>query len=572
MEKNKLNFCHVTALKGIAQLQIFQSSIKMRYLKFLLIVLFSFCLSNIYSQDFHTETIKFNPKENGHILNIPFSWKFIWFSGDVKIAINRHKKNEITTNTYIYEGKRYTSADIGTEPFTHYDIGLTSIRADVYHNAYFLGNIYMYHVADISAGGAGGQTYDLSQHLGINDEEYKDKINELSLRNLKIEDFSGKNIYLEAKIKKLEKDKNLNNVLSEADKILLSGDLKNAQNKYEEALRIDYTNNHAKNKLQEIKEKLNTDLTNQNDNASDWSDYESSSDNNSDETGYSKSDNSSSDNTNNNSNSYNNTQQIQKQQQTQKTLQEIYRVEKQTQSNIQNIQQTADNLSNLAGNIFAAQNAQRENEMARQAELERERREEERREREIEMAWNTMSDFEQKFAGNFKKNFFEVTSRECVYFYFCRITKDRNNKTGTLKLSNVFPIYCYSDGTWPYTSDITNKIKSIQGDALIRGYFLSRTEAQKDMNDAVTAARKSYFKYISLNAYNFTFNESSGSGNNSKDFWGNENNTNEKTPDVKDNKEKDFWGNISDTKKAKIDTLKIKADTLKKKTNDDFWK
>ena len=120
------------------------------------------------------------------------------------------------------------------------------------------------------------------------------------------------------------------------------------------------------------------------------------------------------------------------------------------------------------------------------------------------------------------------------------------------------------------------------------GYFLSRTEAQKDMNDAVTAARKSYFKHISLNAYNFTFNESSGSGNNSKDFWGteksenntdsgkdfwgNENNTNEKTPDVKDNKEKDFWGNISDTKKAKIDTLKIKADTLKKKTNDDFWK
>lgn len=566
MKKNKLNFCHVTVLKGIAHLQIFQSSIKMRYLKFLLIVLFSFCLSNIYSQDFHTETIKFIPKENGHILNIPFSWKFIWFSGDVKIAIRRHKKNEITTNTYIYKGKRYTSADIGTEAFTQYDIGLTSIRADVYHNAYFLGNIYMYHVSSIWAGGAGGQTYDLSKSLGIDDEEYKDKINGLSLRNLKLEDFSGIHIYLEAKIKKKEKEKNLNKIVSEADELFLSGDLTNAQIKYKEARKIDNTNRYVNNRLNEIKEKLNADLSNQNDKTSDWDDYESSSEDNSASSSYR------SDNASTSSSSGNNNMQI---------YYDVQKLQDNTQRQNQIVANLATDLGGLAAQMFASNAAFKEEQRRKREEEERIRLEKERKEREIEMAWEKMTKFELKFSNFSKKDFYSVSNKSCVYFYFGSITKNKYNKSGSIKLSNIFPVYCYSDGSWPYMSDISNKIKSAYGKVTLRGYFMSQSEAQKDKNDAAVNARRSHINSVSLNAYRFTFNESSGTTTNNKDFWGkeesgnknasdkdfwgNETNTNKKTPTAKDTKEKDFWGD-------ELKPKKLKTDTIKTKTDKDFWK
>jgi hypothetical protein len=394
----------------------------------------------------------------------------------------------------------------------------------------------------------------------------------IELRNLTYKlSYPGEDNFLSIcfQLKEMDKENNYNNIIKQADNYYNNKQYEQAKEKYTEANKLKQDEQYPKEKITEIDRSL-AQAEKEVDNEQEYSqeDEKTQTDNeNQSINSYNENDQSSS--------SYYNAQQIQKQQQAQKVIQEVNRIENQTQSNIQTINQTANNLSNLVGNIYAAQYAQREAEMARQAELERERREEERREREIEMAWNTMSDFENNFNGYFKKSLTDATGRECVYFYFGSIRKYKNEKTGSIKISNVFPVYCYPDGSWPYVSDITNKLKSKYGDVIIRGYFLTETNAERDKNNMANKARNSYFNNVNVNAYYFTYNEKPTNNNQNTDFWGKEksdnNDTqkdfwgNEKSSNKNTNPQTDFWGNTSDT-------LKIKTDSLKNKSDDNFWK
>lgn len=434
---------------------------------FLITVVFSFSCFTLNSQDVQTSTIRFVPVENGYDLNIPFSWKIIWCYGEVSVTIVKNLK-DITSSTYIYKGKRYTAADLGQEAFNEPHNGLTSISADVYHNSYLLGRMKMGNVIAVGGLGCFGQTYCVSKQVALEDAGFKDKLNELSLRNFRMENFSSANMFLEAKIDKIEKGKSMNIIISEADKLFLSGDLIKAQSKYEEARKLDYTNPYPVEKLKEIREKLmaekkaeqekldaekkaEEERLNTEEKASDWSDYESKSEKNSVEKENSNTNNSntnySSSNSNiSSSNRNNNTNNAQ-------IVYDAYARSQQIEQNRQTMYNAANNIGNLVGNAFASNAAFKEEQRIKRAEEERNKEEEERlemeKEREIEMAWETMTDFELKFSDLFKKDLNSLSNQSCVYFYFASIAKNKSNKSGSIKLSNVFPVYSYSNGSWP---------------------------------------------------------------------------------------------------------------------------
>ncbi|NOQ25087.1 MAG: hypothetical protein GQ564_06960 [Bacteroidales bacterium] len=365
-----------------------------------------------------------------------------------------------------------------------------------------------------------------------------------------------------------------NSTVAEADNLLRSGQHEEAEKKYKEASKLKPNEQYPKekiNKIQKIQSQQNLA-----ENTSSEPEIIDEPDNDSDETSYSSSTSNSSSESSQYSNNSNNNQQAQKQQRIQATINQINRSNAQTESNVQSIYQTADKLSVLVGNAFAQQNAQAEYEREREAELKRDRMEEERIEREIEMAWNSMSEFENDFNSYFRKNMSNVMSKKCLYFYYGNINKYREDKSGNLKLSNIFPVYCNADGTWPYISDITNKIKAKNGNVIIRGYFLTETDAIRDKNSMTSKAHNSYINNINSKAYYFSFNEPTESTNQNTDFWGNE-----KTENT-NNSQKDFWGNEPSTNKStntqtdfwgnKVDTLKTKQDSLKTKPKNDFWK
>lgn len=216
---------------------------------FSLLLFFNFS----YSQEVQRANIKYTPSDNGYELNIPFAWKFINCYGEVHVTITKNTK-DITSNAYIYNGVRYTSTELGNDAFAKPECGLTDISADVYHNAYKLGNVKMGNVIDW-LGGCFGQTYHITKLLGINDADYKDKVSELSLSNLKIDNLSSRDYSVESKIKEIEKQKSLNEKITQADNAYARGNLDEAKKLYDEVLKIEYSNEHAKGRIAEIKAK-----------------------------------------------------------------------------------------------------------------------------------------------------------------------------------------------------------------------------------------------------------------------------------------------------------------------------
>jgi hypothetical protein len=237
-------------------------------------------------------------------------------------------------------------------------------------------------------------------------------------------------------------------ILNKADDLFNSQQYDEAIEKYKAASKLDYREQYPKDKIKEIKRiqgKLSSsDDENQNAyNSTETENITYTDENSYDNTTANSSSDYDTDYSANSNSSY---------QSEQKIVTNYYQQAQNIESNRQTMYQAADDLAGLVGNIFSDINEDRENERARDAELERQRLAEERRIREIEMAWNAMNEFENGFNGYYKKNFYEVVGRESLYFYFGTTKKYRNDKSGSMKLSNVFPVYSYPDGTWPFVS------------------------------------------------------------------------------------------------------------------------
>ncbi len=220
----------------------------------LLSFIFILAIYSTFGQEVQRKTISYTPSSYGYELSIPLAWKFINCYGEVHVTITKNSK-DITSNAYIYNGVRYTSADLGSEAFVKPECGLTDISADVYNQSYRLGNIKMGNVIDW-LGGCFGQTYHAMKLLGLNDADYKDKLADLSLSNIRLDEVYSRDYSLEGKIKEIEKQKNVTSTTSEADDALARGDLEEAQALYKKVVKLDYANSHAKAKLEEIKTRL----------------------------------------------------------------------------------------------------------------------------------------------------------------------------------------------------------------------------------------------------------------------------------------------------------------------------
>lgn len=142
------------------------------------------------------------------------------------------------------------------------------------------------------------------------------------------------------------------------------------------------------------------------------------------------------------------------------------------------------------------------------------------------------------------------------------------NKNIDIIISNIIPVYRYSDGGYPYTSNVKRIFENagIKNPAII-GYFTNKKEAEKYRNSLIEVAPNAKFtlKNIEVKVKEQTINTSNKSS--STDFWGTDKNKN--TEETKT--ETDFWGNDKNKNTPETKT-EIKTETKsEKKTETDFW-
>ncbi|MEZ4800989.1 MAG: hypothetical protein R2809_14700 [Flavobacteriales bacterium] len=214
-----------------------------------------FILLSFFSsgQEVQSATLVYTPAENGYVLNIPFKWKFINCYGEVHVTITKNSP-EITSSTYIYNGKRYTAAELGAEAFAKPECGLTDITADFYNGSFKLGNVTMGNVIDWF-GGCFGQTYHLTKTIGPNDADYKEKLANLSLSNFgKSKRVHHVTINLKEKFRRLKKQNKAKDAMSRADSEMAHRDYEKHES-YIEDFKFDLPTNMRRSDWKKIKEK-----------------------------------------------------------------------------------------------------------------------------------------------------------------------------------------------------------------------------------------------------------------------------------------------------------------------------
>jgi len=225
----------------------------MKNLKLYITTILLVTLFNIASsQEVQKQTITYTPEENGYVLNIKLAWKFIKCYGEVHLTITKDIKTA-TSNAYIYNGKRYTARELGAEAFAKPEIGLTDVTADLYDESFRLGEVELGNLIAWFEG-CFGQTYPVIEDLHLKHEDYINKLNQLNLKNIKVE-IASRNYELEGKIREIEKQNQVNNKAEEADRLLANNQLEEAKKAYQDVLKLDNSNEYAKKRLKEIKEK-----------------------------------------------------------------------------------------------------------------------------------------------------------------------------------------------------------------------------------------------------------------------------------------------------------------------------
>ncbi len=238
---------------------------------------------------------------------------------------------------------------------------------------------------------------------------------------------------------------------------------------------------------------------------------------------------------------------------------------------------TEDAINDLAKMLggMAADNARREAEAIRrrEAQLEAERqaaeRERQRRlaeERETNRIYSLMTSFYNSFNTDPDVNYLSE-SVDNIYFYFATIDINKEHRSSTLYLSNIFAIpYNQLNSSWPFAPDIKNSIKQKYGDVIIKGYFRSLPEAQQDLSKHISKAQNNYCS-VRNDFYSFKYGalaNVTAQDNAKTDFWGNEK-TQVKT--TSNNSATGFWGNEVTTDSTITD---VDSKPAEKQTSS-FW-
>jgi len=136
------------------------------------------------------------------------------------------------------------------------------------------------------------------------------------------------------------------------------------------------------------------------------------------------------------------------------------------------------------------------------------------------------------------------------------------NQSVAMSISNVIPIYRYSDGTYPYTSNVKRTFENAGiNNPVLMGYFTNKNEAENYRNSLLDVAPNAKFAVKEVEVKVKEQKSTTTTNTSETDFWGTKNET--KKQDNTQNTETDFWSTSTKDKKTEV-----KAEPKKE---DDFW-
>lgn len=120
---------------------------------------------------------------DGPLGSINFQYGFRNCYGKVSLAFG---KETIHAKSYQYEGKVYSPPDLGLSEFKKISAKGSNISADVYAGTQKLGSAEFKNVIFFADIGCFSETYAVIDLLGLNNSDYKNRIEELRLDNIRI--------------------------------------------------------------------------------------------------------------------------------------------------------------------------------------------------------------------------------------------------------------------------------------------------------------------------------------------------------------------------------------------------
>lgn len=134
----------------------------------------------------------------------------------------------------------------------------------------------------------------------------------------------------------------------------------------------------------------------------------------------------------------------------------------------------------------------------------------------------------------------KVTAKEIYMFGYITDKSTFQNETGSVAISNVFPVAQYSDGTFPFKTTVANKLKGYApGDVVLIGYYADKDSAEQMRNSFINLAAKSELTVKQFVIKTLPSGNATPGANN--DFW--ETGKKAGTTVPKPDKKADFWNN-----------------------------
>lgn len=139
----------------------------------------------------------------------------------------------------------------------------------------------------------------------------------------------------------------------------------------------------------------------------------------------------------------------------------------------------------------------------------------------------------------------QVKQKEIYYFVYSYKQSDMYSERPEIKISNVFTLAKYGDDTWPFKTNLMQKIAKVNkglDPIILCGYFTDKNQAEELRQTLVNGANDNGFAIINIT---YEGNKTSQAGEKTTDYWGNP--TTPKTDTLKDQKtlkpKVDYWGN-----------------------------
>ena len=224
---------------------------------FLIVMLFGFFLQGQDGVGVHKVNLSYDPAnygKSGFVLeNITMAYQFKNCYRESHFLTD-YVKSSVQCSRYYYNGKYYTSTDLGQEAFEKVVIDLGDFTADLYLSSSRLGTIEMKYVTGYLVG-CFGDTYDFIKQLGLEHKDYIKDIDKLRVNNWVITRMGTQSYKVENIIKELEKKVEYESLMQQGDQQVLKGDLNAALDSFRKAKYLTEDQTQAQAKIDEV-EKL----------------------------------------------------------------------------------------------------------------------------------------------------------------------------------------------------------------------------------------------------------------------------------------------------------------------------